>query len=398
MSAFQLFRQTRNNLTLLLWLRCISLGALFVTASVASLLPENFFASLVSWPLLSVVILASLILSLLNLAIKNKLDDKLHISLTLILDSLLWFMAISATGGAINPAVSYALILLCVSAISLPVKFTFSLLVIMAMAYAALLEFSPHHHHAMMLSWHLWGMWLLFVLTATIMLWVVQNLTRLIRERDSAIAVFREQQVRDEKLIALGTLSASIAHELSTPLSTISILVEDDESPEGELIKAQLQRCKSAIETLRVERESSYMHGDNFIKKLSDEMLLLSPSANINWSNLLADTLYTSALLEHALLALINNAVQASSGQVDVVIFESVDLTTITITHEGDPITEKLLHQLGKNTVKSQKGLGIGYYLANASIEQLGGYLFIQNLPQGVRTTIELARDAHFVP
>ncbi len=390
MPLFQLFRQASNNLTLLLWLRCISLGALFTTASIASLFKESFFASLINWPLLSVVILASVTLTILNLMLRNKLDDKLHVSLTLVLDSLLWFVVISATGGAINPAVSYALILLCVSAISLHIGFTFFLLLIMAMAYAALLEFSPHHHHAMMLSWHLWGMWLLFVLTATIMMWVVQNLTYIIRERDLAIAAYREQQVKDEKLIALGTLSASIAHELSTPLSTISILVEDDVSPAGELIKAQLQRCKSTIETLREERKSLVVSAVNFIEKLTTEVLLLSPSANITWSHQLVNAIQTSALLEHALLALINNAVQAAQHRVEVSFTEDSELLNITINHDGEAVEEVMLGQLGKNTVKSEKGLGIGYYLANASIEQLGGRLYIRNLEQGVSTVVEL--------
>ena len=393
MQVFQLIGQTRNNLTLLLWLRCISLGALSATALVVGLFKQSFFAQLVNWPLLSVVIIAALVLSFLNLALKNKLENKLHVSLTLVLDSLLWFLAIAATGGAVNPAVSYALILLCVSAISLQVKFTVSLLIIMAMAYSALLEFSPHHHHAMMLSWHLWGMWLLFVLTATIMLWVIQNLMRLIRDRDAAIALFREQQVRDEKLIALGTLSASIAHELSTPLSTISVLIEDDMTPAGELIRSQLQRCKSTIETLRVERKNTTVSAVEFVKKLSDEVLLLVPDADIIWNNQLQEDIHTSALLEHALLALINNALQAAKVRVAVSLFETDRVLSISINHDGDQLTDALLAQLGKNTVKSEKGLGIGYYLANASIEQLGGRLLIRNLSEGVSTVIELDKS-----
>ena len=392
MHLFQLFRQANNSLTLLLWLRGISFGALFITAAIASLFKDSFFSSLVNWPFFSAVILAAVVLSILNASLKHKLDEKLHSSLTLVLDSLLWFLAISATGGAVNPAVSYALVLLCVSAISLSVRFTFGLLLIMSIAYAVLLEFSPHQHHAMMMSWHLWGMWLLFVLTAVIMLGVVQNLTYIIRERDKAIAGYREQQVRDEKLIALGTLSASIAHELSTPLSTISILIENETSPESELIRSQLLRCKSTIESLRVERESAFVEADILIKKLSDEISLLLPKANISWINHIEKSIFTSALLEHALLALINNAVQAAKHQVGITFSEDDCAITITIDHDGEQLSEKLLQQLGKNTVKSQKGLGIGYYLANASIEQLGGQLYIKNLKQGVSTMVKLGR------
>ncbi len=398
-----LFNQSTNAIKLLLWLRLLSVGLLSLTALFTSVnlfggeANDSFFAKLINWPLLSIVIIASAVLGVLNAALMDRMPRDWHLLSTLVLDSLLWFMAISATGGAINPAVSYVLILLIVSALSLNIRDTILLLVVMLLAYAALLEYSPHHHHAMMLSWHLWGMWILFVVNAAMMVWITQYLMKLVRERDAAISEYREHQVKDEKLIALGTLSASIAHELSTPLSTIATLAEsiEDEMLSGEgqdaseyadelaLIISQVERCKVVIQTLREEPDSNQggkdVSSEAFVEKIRTEMALLKPAANINWKNEYAYTIKQTSLLEHAVLALINNAVEAASQNVNFHLYVEGESLLIDIEHDGPLLDETLLKQLGKEVVASNKGLGIGYYLANASIEQLGGQLFIVN-------------------
>ena len=61
----------------------------------------------------------------------------------------------------------------------------------------------------------------------------------------------------------------------------------------------------------------------------------------------------------------------------------------IDIKHDGLAIKESLIKQLGLQLVKSTSdGLGIGYYLANASIERLSGQLQISNQKDGVLTRV----------
>ena len=62
----------------------------------------------------------------------------------------------------------------------------------------------------------------------------------------------------------------------------------------------------------------------------------------------------------------------------------------IDIQHDGEKISDALLKTLGRQVVDSNKdGLGLGYYLANASIERLGGTIQISNQTTGVLTRIE---------
>ena len=367
---------------LLFSLRLLSLGLLLAVALISQLLPANFFQQLINWPLLSLAIIAAALLSVMSLILRPRLQEHVLLFCALLLDSLIWFMAISATGGAINPAVSYALVLLCVAAISLAPIYSFILFVCMGLAYAALLELSPHHHHAMMMSWHLWGMWLLFLLNAGIILWVTRFLLRRIQQQDLALQEFREQQVRDEKLIALGTLSASVAHELATPLSTIAVLVEGQKDDHNQMIEEQVQRCKQVLQTLRQQPRPNVIDSEVLLQTLRNEMQLLQPAATIHWHLQAMFDINYSSLLEHALLALLNNAVEAAATAVDCQIDCSDQHCQIDIAHDGEPIDEQLLSRLGKETVSSDKGFGMGHYLANASIEKLGGSLLLLNAPQ----------------
>ena len=377
-------------LTLLFWLRLLSLGLLLAASYISQLFPESFFGSLINWPLLSLTVIAAAVLSVLDLSLQSKLNNHTLLFCTLILDSLLWFMAISATGGAVNPAVSYVLILLCVAALSLPQLLSVLVMLVMSVAYAALLEYSPHHHHAMMMSWHLWGMWILFLLNALIMLLVTQFLLRKIRKRDQALKIFREQQVRDEKVMALGTLSASIMHELATPLSTMAVVVEDKKDDSSIMIAEQIKRCRDVLETLREQPVPSEMLSQELAGLLKQEMLLLQPHAKIIWHVKQSFSLEYSSLLEHALLAVLNNAVEAAQERVMFTLDRKGSDVLIEIEHDGSAIDEQTLERLGKETIRSDKGMGIGHYLANASIESLGGNLLLKNDDQAVCMYINL--------
>jgi two-component system sensor histidine kinase RegB len=384
----------KNTLTLLLWLRAAALGLLLLASSGVNFWFEDLAAQFINWPRLSWVIVLSTLMTVVSLLLRQKLAEKLHVFTVLLFDALLWCVAVSATGGAVNPAISFVLVLLCVAALALPLYLSVVLFVLMAAAYAALLQFSPHYHHAMMMSWHLWGMWVLFVFNAVIMLWLIVHLLRVIRGKDIAIAEFREQTVRDEQLIAMGTLAGSVTHEIGTPLSTIALLVEDKDDEDSLLISQQIVRCKKALLKLRHvhEMEDYIEDGGVFFQQLQQELLLIKPAAVVSWQVNIAQAMQCSAILQHALLALLSNAVDAAKDWVRVSIFAEAGQICIHILHNGEPLDDAILENLGRRIIQSNKrdGLGVGYYLANASIEQLQGRVEIRNSSDGVLTCIYL--------
>ena len=63
----------------------------------------------------------------------------------------------------------------------------------------------------------------------------------------------RENALRDQQVVELGTLAAGTAHELNTPLSTLAILAS--ELDETTTDAAQKQQLRAMLEEIRVINE-----------------------------------------------------------------------------------------------------------------------------------------------
>ena len=68
----------------------------------------------------------------------------------------------------------------------------------------------------------------------------------------------------------------------------------------------------------------------------------------------------------------------------------------IIIRDFGPGLSSEMQTKLGHMLVSNKpNGLGIGYFLANASINRIGGKLSIMNLPEGgAQTVVELLTEA----
>jgi two-component system, sensor histidine kinase RegB len=391
---FSQFSEPQAVLFLLAWLRLITTGLLLFFCGLAEVIHIKAIQQLLNWPIIIVCSALLFTLSALTQLLKHKEINQYHLLAILLIDIVCWTALVFASGASINPAISYLLVLLSIAALSLSGKQATILTLITVMLYAWMMGTQPQTHHGHMMGWHLWGMWVLFMLNAVIMLVVIALLSRALREKDKAIAAYREDTVRNEQLVSLGTMAANIAHELGTPLSTISILVSDMEHEDTAIIQQQIERCKNALAQLKTGalniNETSECGSKNFLERLVHEVMLLQPQANIEWQDKIECQLKVSPLFEQSLLALINNAIEAADQKIEISLYQKQQFLVFDILHDGDKVSEELLKVLGRQAVESGKnGLGLGYYLANATIERLGGRLQIVNQTPGVLTRVE---------
>lgn len=399
-AAFSRFSEPQAVIFLLGWLRILTTGLLVTFCAIAEWAGMQILQPLLDWKRIGLTVAMVAGLCLATLWFRHREAGRNVLLVMLLLDIVAWSLLVDASGGAINPAISYLLVLLSIAALSLTGVQAFLLAIITVGLYGwIMLSQSPHsgHHGHMMMGWHLWGMWVLFVLNTAIMLVVIAVLSRALREKDHAIAAYREETVRNEQLVSMGTLAANIAHELGTPLSTIAIVLDDSEFEEKPLVEQQLERCRKALQQLKTTtrqlNSSKVINSSELLQLWVHEALLLQPGARIHHDDQLQENIYVSPLLEQAILALLNNAIEAASTQVTVVVLRQSEKILVDIRHDGKPVSDELLKLLGHQVVESSKqGLGLGYYLANASIERLGGQLHISNQGDGVLTRISFPR------
>lgn len=337
-----------------------------------------------------------------------------------LLVGLLWL-----TGGISNPLISYLLVLLAVSATLLPrfMVIGFAMASTALYTFFLLLDLSSDQQMAMSgdmqemtFQLHLVGMWVIFVVSAALITVFITRMAEGIRRRELTLAKAREEALRSEQLIAIGTLAAGTAHALGTPLSTMSILLSDlDELATENLgvpevkedisvLRQQVTRCRNSLTQL-----TRYYHKDEgrseqtipisaFIEDVRDYLTNIHPRSNIQITlyNIDNKHLNSDLSIKHALINIIENGIKAAKDKVTLELRVSGADLTITIADDGPGIPAEVMENLGEPFISVRnQGMGLGIYLANASISRLGGSIEMRNRVEGgavTRITLPLAK------
>jgi len=321
----------------------------------------------------------------------------------LALTGLLYF-----TGGATNPFVSLFLIPLAISATVLPGRVTWTLSLATILCYSLLLHDYvplPHVHSESMspFGMHVYGMWLGFVLSAVIIAYFVVGMGKTLRQREQALAFERERALRDMQLIQLGTLAASTAHELGTPLGTMALLAEEinevvrERSPEIKeslaLLNIQIERCKSALSTLAASAGEVRLSGggaiavDGYLNRLHADWIEANPDINLNtrWQGEQpAPAILADRTLSQALCNILDNAAQVSPQAIEWFAHWSHNECVMEIRDWGPGLTAEASQKVGQQPYTAQpEGLGLGLFLAHAIIGRFGGKVSLFNCEDG---------------
>ncbi len=260
---------------------------------------------------------------------------------------------------------------------------------------------SAHGH----LSAHIRGMWVAFAVSGTFMTYFVHRIAMSLARQRQELARLREEALQDRNLAALGTLAAGAAHELGSPLGTISALVGDlgymgdDERDESiTTIKQQVRRCKHIIHQMASPELRLPQLGREVDawspRDLEDELIEAAVGVKLR-------VVFTPAVrppdelrqprevIGQILRELVSNAAEACRKRpgADVVIRFDIldDEVYVEVVDTGVGMDEGALARVFDpfySTKEEGRGMGLGLYLARAHLRQLGGSIEFESSPE----------------
>lgn len=320
-------------------------------------------------------------------------------------------------GGSTNPFISLFLLPLVIAAATLPHRYTWAMTLVTTGCYTLLMKFylplpvtgahQEHMQHAMpaddAFNMHVFGMWLGFVISAVMVSYFVVKMAYTVRERDEMLAKAREETLRNERIVALGTQAAGAAHELGTPLSTMAVVIgelqHDTAHPAWQdallILNDQVRGCKRILDKILANAQDggriAQQPADRLIMEVLDEWQLLRPAAQYRLhhsSAFPAPDIDADTTLRAALMNLLNNAADAAPHAIDIEVSWDDNHVTLAIHDHGQGLNDEVAHKAGSAffTTKSE-GRGLGLFLANASIERMGGSVRLFNGDHGGATT-----------
>jgi two-component system sensor histidine kinase RegB len=242
------------------------------------------------------------------------------------------------------------------------------------------------------MSLHLWGAAANFLLSSVVVLVFSTRLAAALRERENQLAMLRERFVRNEGIVALATHAASVAHELNTPLATMTLLTDDiveqgAATPEMrddlETLRELLVQCREKVMALAAPADSARNRSVVSIGSVLEQWRLVRPTIELRRNTDAPLQLTLDPGIGHLLQVLLNNAADAGElngrAQVDLDIGVRGGQLYGEVRDYGkgfnanDAALPGTLFNSGKTD-----GMGVGLALSHATIERLHGELWMR--------------------
>lgn len=354
----------------------------------------------------------------------------------IVLDVLLLTGLLLASGGSANPFSVFYLVHVVLAGYVLGTTGTQWVAALTVLCFGLLfvlpsLPLEGHHHSAHDAhNLHFQGMWVAYMLAAASLAVFVTGLTKSLARRERELIRLRARTERSERLAALAAFSASAAHELGSPLTTIAITAKELERglsqldpariaadlplhlDDVQLIRAEVERSRTMLHELSRrgglhtgERPEICAVDDLWAEAI--ERVRLRPNLRVSApdpSPGLRLILPRTALIQ-TLVNVIENAHEAHEraqcGEaIQVGTRAQGELICLWVRDRGPGFDAQILADLGQpfTTSRPGEGLGLGLHLADNLAHTLGGHLDVRSSAAGSEVALCLPLSALRAP
>lgn len=252
------------------------------------------------------------------------------------------------------------------------------------------------------------GVWLALSLSAIFITAYVWSVAREARGINDALSASQMALAREQKLSALGALAAAAAHELGTPLGTISLVAKElareipPDDPLAEdiaLLQSQAIRCRDILAELSRKPEAE---GGEPYDRLTLRALLeaaATPHALPHVALVIEERpaagpedggapavpmIRRSPEIIHGLGNIVQNAMQFARREVLLRAEWDASALVVTVTDDGPGFPAGLLSRIGEPYISSRsEGMGLGIFIAQTLLERTGAEVRFANHRSG---------------
>jgi two-component system sensor histidine kinase RegB len=343
--------------------------------------------------------------------------------LALLVDVASLTMQLYLSGGTTNPFAFLYLLQVILSAVLLEAWSTWTIVGITLVCLAGLAVFAeplalPFDHARGIGSLYVQGMLICFVLNAALLVVFISRISTTLRAKAAQLADLRQRAAEEEHIVRMGLLASGAAHELGTPLATLSVILGDwkrmpefRQNPElleeiGEM-QAQLKRCKSIVSGILLSAGEA--RGESavrttirgFLDDLVEDWRDSRPAREFVYLNRIERDLPVAfdEALKQMIDNVLDNALEASPDWVSLEAWLEDGTLLLAVRDRGPGFAPAMLANFGKpyQSSKGRAGGGLGLFLVVNVARTLGGAVAAANRPEGgaeVKLTLPLSAIA----
>lgn len=312
------------------------------------------------------------------------------------------------SGGTTNPFAPIGLLQVVLGAVLLEAWSSWALVALHSAAFGVLalihepLDLPPPYASQISPA-HIFASWINFMLAAILVVLFVTRIGRNLRVRDRRLAEMRQREAEEDHIVRMGLLASGAAHELGTPLASMSVILGDWAKEErfsadpalGEEIadmRAAVARCKTIVGGILYA--SGEMRSETVQRTTIGAFLReVAQGWDAQRPGLLtlidrvdgAIRIAADRTLAQVIGNLLDNAAEAGASNITLGAQATEDDLLIEVSDDGPGFDAAMLVTLGKpyNSTRDRQGAGLGLFLAVNVMRKLGGSVTAANGERG---------------